>query len=79
MAGPDQEDRIRQRAHELWEQEGRPTGAEERHWMQAVAEIDASKPTVAKKPKTAKAPKAAIKPVASGKAASKASKPTARK
>lgn len=26
------EDRIRQRAHEIWEREGRPEGRHEVHW-----------------------------------------------
>lgn len=37
----DREERIRQRAHALWEQEGRPEGREQAHWAQACAEIDA--------------------------------------
>ncbi|TIU54758.1 MAG: DUF2934 domain-containing protein [Mesorhizobium sp.] len=48
----DRHERIRQRAHEIWEQAGRPEGAHEEHWNQATAEIDA-----AGKPK--KAPKKA--------------------
>ncbi len=39
MAG-DREGRVRGRAHEIWEQEGRPTGQEKRHWDQASSEID---------------------------------------
>lgn len=31
----EREDRIRERAHRLWEQEGRPDGGAERHWRQA--------------------------------------------
>jgi hypothetical protein len=30
--------RIRERAYELWEQEGRPAGQQERHWYRAEAE-----------------------------------------
>ncbi|MEZ2128538.1 MULTISPECIES: DUF2934 domain-containing protein [unclassified Sinorhizobium] len=33
------EDRIRQRAYQIWEREGRPEGADLRHWYQAVDEI----------------------------------------
>lgn len=53
----DRHERIRQRAHEIWEQAGRPEGAHIEHWEQATAEIDgAGKP---KKPaKKAAAPKA---------------------
>lgn len=39
MAG-DREARVRARAHELWEKEGRPADHEKRHWDQASAEID---------------------------------------
>lgn len=34
------EDRIRRRAYEIWEQEGRPPGCEAEHWQRAAAEID---------------------------------------
>ncbi|MET0942788.1 MAG: DUF2934 domain-containing protein [Mesorhizobium sp.] len=37
----DREERIRQRAHEIWEREGRPHGADDRHWHQAAREVDA--------------------------------------
>lgn len=32
----DREERIRRRAHEIWEREGRPEGREREHWDQAV-------------------------------------------
>ncbi|MEY4983362.1 MAG: hypothetical protein RIR62_1628 [Pseudomonadota bacterium] len=35
-------DRIRKRAHELWEREGRPEGRHEAHWQQAMQEITAA-------------------------------------
>ena len=35
------EDRIRHRAYELWEQDGRPTGQSEKYWQQARAELEA--------------------------------------
>jgi Protein of unknown function (DUF2934) len=35
------EDRIRRRAHEIWEREGRPEGRREEHWAQARREIEA--------------------------------------
>ncbi|GGC05105.1 hypothetical protein GCM10011494_24630 [Novosphingobium endophyticum] len=47
----DQDGRIRERAHELWEKEGRPQGQEHKHWLQAEREIaaeGASKSTSAK-------------------------------
>ena len=36
------EDRIRQRAHLLWEAAGQPEGDDAAHWHQAEAEIDAA-------------------------------------
>ena len=36
----DREDRIRKRAHALWEQNGRPEGRHEEHWHQASQEAD---------------------------------------
>ncbi|TPE52945.1 DUF2934 domain-containing protein [Amaricoccus solimangrovi] len=35
------EDRIRARAHEIWEREGRPEGAHGRHWDEARLEVEA--------------------------------------
>ena len=57
--------RIRELAHQIWESEGKPDGAHDRHWEMArkLAEAEAltpSKPKPAAKPKTA--PKAAAKP-----------------
>jgi hypothetical protein len=37
----ERERRIRERAHEIWEREGRPEGAQEEHWRRASEEIDA--------------------------------------
>ncbi|WEX10435.1 DUF2934 domain-containing protein [Chelativorans sp. AA-79] len=37
----EREDRIRRRAYELWEQEGRPEGREWDHWVQAAREVEA--------------------------------------
>ena len=39
----DRESRIRARAHEIWEREGRPHRAEQRHWEQASTEIELEK------------------------------------
>ena len=39
--GKDREDRVRQRAHEIWERDGRPHGHDKKHWEQASNEIDA--------------------------------------
>lgn len=35
----DRDERIRQRAYEIWEREGRPHGREEEHWRMAVDEL----------------------------------------
>ena len=35
----DDEQRIRELAHSIWEQEGRPEGQAERHWRMAEAAI----------------------------------------
>ncbi|MFD2055540.1 DUF2934 domain-containing protein [Mesorhizobium calcicola] len=40
MADQSREDRIRQRAYELWEREGKPDGADLRFWEKAMDEID---------------------------------------
>ena len=36
----DHDERIRARAHEIWEAEGRPEGREYSHWLRARAEIN---------------------------------------
>jgi hypothetical protein len=43
----DNMDRIRLRAHEIWEQEGRPEGRSHEHWLRAEREIlgDQNQPT----------------------------------
>jgi hypothetical protein len=37
--GADRHEKIRQRAYEIWEREGRPEGQHERHWHQALDEL----------------------------------------
>lgn len=37
----EKEDRIRARAHEIWEAQGHPEGLADQHWQQAASEIDA--------------------------------------
>ena len=37
----DDEERVRRRAHEIWEREGRPEGRQAEHWRQAMDEIEA--------------------------------------
>ena len=44
MSGTEQEDpeaRIRERAHALWEEEGRPEGRAEEHWERARRLVEA--------------------------------------
>lgn len=36
----DREQKIRERAYEIWDREGRPLGREIEHWTQAAREID---------------------------------------
>ena len=67
---PTLEERIKSRAHEIWEQNGRPDGQHLEHWRQAEVELTAT----TKKPRAAaKAAKAAPK----AKTAPKAAKPKA--
>lgn len=35
----EREEQIRARAHEIWEEEGRPEGREEEHWRRAAQEL----------------------------------------
>ncbi|QKC72334.1 DUF2934 domain-containing protein [Mesorhizobium loti] len=75
----DRQERIRNRAHQIWQEEGQPAGHHERHWHQAAADIDredAAKPSAAKTParKASGAGKAKAAPKEE-KAATKASKP----
>jgi hypothetical protein len=35
------EAKLRERAYQLWEQEGRPEGATQSHWRQAAAQLQA--------------------------------------
>lgn len=36
----DNDDNIRKRAHQLWEEEGQPHGRHEDHWKRAQEELD---------------------------------------
>ena len=59
----ERQERIRQRAHAIWEREGRPHGADERHWHQAAGEIEAEDKKPGKRAASAKPAKsAAAKP-----------------
>ncbi|WP_442582764.1 DUF2934 domain-containing protein [Mesorhizobium sp. ASY16-5R] len=48
-------ERIRQRAHAIWEREGRPHGLHEQHWYRATSEIDAEDLAGSPQPATASA------------------------
>jgi hypothetical protein len=63
----DLEQRIRDRAHKIWESEGQPQGRATAHWQRASAEIAAEDEAPARKTR-AKAP-AAPKRAAAAKAA----------
>jgi hypothetical protein len=39
MRSTDRNRRIEQRAHEIWEAEGRPHGKHDEHWHRAVRDI----------------------------------------
>ncbi|MCX7305062.1 MAG: DUF2934 domain-containing protein [Hyphomicrobiales bacterium] len=76
----DRQDRIRKRAHAIWETSGRPEGSDREHWEQATRDIEAEDYSAkAKKPAAAKAApaKAAAKPKAVAKAPA-AKKPAAK-
>lgn len=38
--GQDRAERVRRRAHNIWERDGRPDGRHDEHWAQAEAEVD---------------------------------------
>jgi hypothetical protein len=42
---PDREHRVREIAHRLWEQEGRPSDQDKRHWATAEQILDAQERT----------------------------------
>jgi hypothetical protein len=41
----DRDERIRQRAYQIWEEEGRPEGQETRHWEEASREFSSEEET----------------------------------
>ncbi|MDX8454700.1 DUF2934 domain-containing protein [Mesorhizobium sp. VK9D] len=75
----DRYERIRQRAHEIWEQAGRPEGAHMEHWDQATAEVDAAGNPKAKSPKKAAAAKVEKPKAAKAEKPAKADKPAKAK
>ena len=48
----DQSERIRKRAHEIWQEEGSPEGREYSHWLRARAEIQAEDGERSKRPES---------------------------
>jgi hypothetical protein len=52
---------IRKRAHQIWEEEGRPHGKHEDHWKRAASEVHGLEDV----PKSKAVKKAATKPEAS--------------
>jgi len=46
------EGRIAALAHRIWEEEGRPTGRDEQHWLRAASMIDTELAKLAAKPRT---------------------------
>lgn len=64
----DAEERIRQRAHAIWEAQGHPEGLADDHWRQAAAELAQGE-----------SPDALPSPLASGAAAEQLATPRRRK
>lgn len=63
----DFEHRVRERAYQIWEEEGRPQGRDAHHWQQAAAEFaDARRDNAPADPREARAagaPEAAATPI----------------
>jgi len=72
------EPRIRERAHKIWESEGRPADRAEVHWSMASAEIAAEVPEAPAKPRVGKTASATPKAEKPSKAKA-ATKPKASK
>lgn len=41
----ERQSKIRERAHQIWEQDGRPHGQDQAHWDRAAKEIEEEKST----------------------------------
>jgi hypothetical protein len=52
-------EKIRRRAYEIWEQEGRPHGEDMKHWLKAFEEIGTGAEKKARKPRSPKGKSAA--------------------
>jgi hypothetical protein len=61
------ENRIKQRAYQIWENEGRPHGRDREHWERASREIEAEAKSRPRKPAAA----AKAKPAGKAKSARK--------
>src|SRR6185295_17885625 len=48
---------VSRRAYEIWESEGRPEGADFRHWLQAEQELTANRSENPKRTETSAAPR----------------------
>ncbi len=72
----DRESRIRDKAHELWEKEGRPHGSDKRHWEQAEREVGGGEAAPGKPSRAKPGAKPAIAPAATKPKASRAKKPS---
>jgi hypothetical protein len=60
MVDTDRIERIRQRAYEIWNSEGRPLGLDQAHWLRAEAEIDKGFGTQGPKKKPSKPTKSPL-------------------
>ncbi len=49
--GTEREERIREEAYRIWEQEGRPQGREREHWKEAVRRVDSGNGSSTANPK----------------------------
>jgi len=70
----DRHERIRNRAHQIWIDEGKPFHQHERHWEQAIADInkeDAERSGAHSNPATAGSPKKAARSKDAAKPASR--------
>ena len=76
----DREQRIREMAHRIWEDEGRPPGRDKRHWEMAESLVGEEKEQINPEspPKTGERPAQAVVTAADTKPGSAAAKPRAR-
>ena len=67
----DREERIRQRAHQIWELAGCPSGQHDEHWRLARAEIDGEHETVGGPDRLSEAPVSGVASVSGKRVARK--------